>query len=234
MDDGSLSSDKGTVFHKWVNDFKGLYNREVDNNNDIEYNIIQTELALMEQFHSSNDNILNCVITVPEVYDMVKKLKNNKSTGLDKIANGVLKLPGTLHALTALFNNCFMHGYVPDLWLKSLITPVPKGKDEDPNVPLNYRGISLKSCVSKVYSGILNKRIVGYLDENNCIVEEQNGFRPGRSREEHVFTLHSIVQTRLHENKHTFVAFIDMCKAFDWIDRSLLLYKLLKTKIVSN
>ena len=92
----------------------------------------------MEQFHSSNDNnILNCVITVPEVYDMVKKLKNNKSTGLETIPNEVLRLPGILHALTALFNNCFTHSYVPDLWLKSLITPVPKGKDKDPNVPLN-------------------------------------------------------------------------------------------------
>ena len=29
--------------------------------------------ALMEQFHSCNDNnILNCVITVPEVNDLVK------------------------------------------------------------------------------------------------------------------------------------------------------------------
>ena len=73
LDDGSLSSDKSTVFHKWVNHFKGLYNREVDNNNDIEYKNIQTELAIMEQFHCSNDNnILNCVITVPEVYDMIK------------------------------------------------------------------------------------------------------------------------------------------------------------------
>ena len=82
---------------------------------------------------------------------------------------------------------------MPDLWLKSLITPVPKVKDKDPNVPLNYRVISLISCVSKIYSEILNKRIVSYLDENNCILEEQNGFRPGRSCEEHVFILHSIV-----------------------------------------
>ena len=62
-------------------------------------------------------------------------------------------------------------------------------------------------------------------------MEEQNGFRPGHSCEEHVFTLHSIVQTYLHENEGTFVVVIDICNTFDWIDRSLLLYKLLKTKI---
>ena len=70
--------------------------------------------------------------------------------------NEVFRLPGILHALIALFNNLFTHSCVPNLWLKSLIAPVPKGKDKDPNVPLNFRGISLISCVSKVYNGILN------------------------------------------------------------------------------
>ena len=55
-DDGSLSSDKSILFHTWVNDVKGLYNRVVDNNNDIEYKIIQPELALMEECHTSSDN----------------------------------------------------------------------------------------------------------------------------------------------------------------------------------
>ena len=35
----------------------------------------------------------------------------------------------------------------------------------------------------------------------------------------------------MNENKDTFVAFIDMCKAFDWINRNLLFYKLLKLNI---
>ena len=33
--------------------------------------------------------------------------------------------------------------------------------------------------------------------------------------------------SRLDEKRNTFVAFIDFEKAFDWIDRDLLLYKLL-------
>ena len=232
LDDGSLTKDKNTVFQKWVNDFKGLYNKDINCNNDIEYNIMNIEKSHMEQFdNSDNENALNSCITTKEVQSVIRKLKNNKSVGIDKIPNEILKLPSLLQTLTLLLNNCLTHGYVPGIWLKSLITPVPKGKDKDPNVPLNYRGISLISCVSKVYSGLLNKRLVNYLDENKCIVEEQNGFRPGRSCEEHVFTLHSVIQNRLNDNKDTFVAFIDMCKAFDWIDRSLLLYKLLKMNI---
>ena len=209
LDDGSLTSDKNTVFQKWVNDFKGLYNKDVEDNNDIKYNIIQLEKSHMELFDiPDNESVLNSHITPQEVHLAVRKLQNNKSVGLDRIPNEVLKMPGILQTLSLLFNNCFTHSYVPDVWLKSLITPVPKGKDKDPNVPLNYRGISLISCVSKLYSGVLNKRLLSYLEDNKYIAEEQNGFRPGRSCEEHVFTLHSVIQNRLNDKKDTFVALL--------------------------
>ncbi len=62
----------------------------------------------------------------------------------------------------------------------------------------------------------------------NIFAEEQNGFRKGRSCEDHFYSLTSIIQNRLATNKSTFCCFIDMEKAFDWIHRDLLLYKLLK------
>ncbi len=49
------------------------------------------------------------------------------------------------------------------LWgfiFKSVINPIPKGSNKDLFVQLNYRGIRLLSCVGKVFSGIINKRIV--------------------------------------------------------------------------
>ena len=42
-----------------------------------------------------------------------------------------------------------------------------------------------------------------------------------------MFTLTSIIRNHLHVNKSTFVAFIDMQKAFDWVNGDLLWYKLL-------
>ena len=35
----------------------------------------------------------------------------------------------------------------------------------------------------------------------------------------------------MDQNKHTFVAFIDFAKALDWVDRELLLYKLLRSSV---
>ena len=44
---------------------------------------------------------------------------------------------------------------------------------------------------------------------------------------DHVFTLTSIIRNRKNRNVDTFCAFIDYQKAFDWVDKDLLLYKLL-------
>ena len=81
-----------------------------------------------------------------------------------------------------------------------------------------YRGVSLLSQVGKLYSQILNK----LLRRGGIFCDEQNGFRKTRSCEDHIFSLTSIIRNRQHENKDTFVAFIVMQKAFNWVNRDLL------------
>ena len=91
----------------------------------------------------------------------------------------------------------------------------PRVLKKDPFSPLNYRGISLLSCVCKLYSFILSNRIVLYSNICNILVDEQNGFRKNRFCSDHIFTWPSCIQNRLHENKPTFAALLDMEKAFD-------------------
>ena len=77
-------------------------------------------------------------------------------------------------------------------WLRSIIKPIPKGARKDPYIPMNYRGISLISCVGKLYSAVLNDRLVEYLELLNLIADEQlTRFRKDRSCEEYVFVLDS-------------------------------------------
>ena len=78
-----------------------------------------------------------------------------------------------------------------------------------------------------VYSALTNNRLTKYLEENELLSDEQNGFRSGRSCEDHVFTLNSIIMN----NPTVFATFIDLKKAFDFIDRNMLLYKLLLNNI---
>ena len=65
----------------------------------------------------------------------------------------------------------------------------------------------------------------------DLISDEQNGFRRGRSCTDHIFTVSSIVKNRSNQGLDTFAALVDLEKAFDWITRSLLFFKLLEFNI---
>ena len=63
------------------------------------------------------------------------------------------------------------------------------------------------------------------------LVDEQNGFRSDRSCEDHVYTACIVVRNRLLNKKRTFATFLDIQKAFDFVDRDALLYRLLSSGI---
>ena len=170
---------------------------KLDSEHTSDYSDMLTHKHLLEtqqmyEEHNENNDILNQEITETEIRTAIKGLKSKKASGLDGIQNELLIFSECHSLLKILFNKCFDYGKIPSMWLKSVIVPIPKSAD--PNVPLNYRGISLTSCVSKVYSGVLNNRINTYTDLIGIIAEEQNGFRKGRSCEDHVFTLSTIIK----------------------------------------
>ena len=66
----------------------------------------------------------------------------------------------------------FRNHLVLTLWGKTMIKSIPTGVNKNRFVPLNCRGISLISCVSKAYSALLNNRIVGYCNMLDIFVDE--------------------------------------------------------------
>ena len=89
-------------------------------------------------------------------------------------------------------------------------------------------------CVAKVYSKILNIRLQKYLENNKILVDEQNGFRACRSCIDHLFVLCTVLRNRKLSGKDTFLCYIDYKKAFDSVERHLLLYKLSQVGINGN
>ena len=77
----------------------------------------------------------------------------------------------------------------------------------------------------KIYSSILNTRMLEHAERENIIADEQNGLRKNRSWVDDIFKLNSVIKTRLNENKPPFVAFIDFEKAFNFVNRDLLIYR---------
>ena len=99
-------------------------------------------------------------------------------------------------------------------------------KKNNPDDVNNYRGITLISCLAKIFTGILNRRITLVCEQNELLSDAQFGFRSGRSTTDAIFVLSSIIQHYLNQNKRLYCAFIDMRKALDSVYRNGLWFKL--------
>lgn len=226
---GNITNNTKTVLNTWKDGFKDLYEGYDNNEFDtVFYDYAMSEKARLESLHTDyTEGEFNHPITLEEVSKVLTKMKNNKAVGIDNLPNEILKNHNSATLLTHLFDKIFQTHIIPTAWKKSIVKPIPKGSTIDPRLPTQYRGIALLSTVYKIYTCVLNNRIVSYMEDNNLYAEEQNGFRQGRSCNEHIFSLTSIIRNRKIQGKQTYTAFLDAEKAFDRVDRNLLLYKLL-------
>ena len=102
-------------------------------------------------------------------------------------------------------------------WARGIIFPLHKAGDT--RLPDNYRGITLLSVVGKVYTMVLNKRVMQWCEERNVLVDEQAGFRVGRSTVDQVFVLSELIRARRRKGQKTYCAFLDIKKAYDTVWR---------------
>ncbi len=61
---------------------------------------------------------------------------------------------------------------------------------------MNYRGITLLDVMSKLFNKVLATRLIDHMEANNLLHEGQNAFRPGRSTDEHIYTLSQVAKGR--------------------------------------
>ena len=123
-----------------------------------------------------------------------------------------------------MFNVILDSGIFPDQWREGIIIPLhKKGDKNDAN---NYRSITLLSCLSKIFTSILNSRVVSFCEENNGISDAQFGFKKGSSTTDAIFALNTLIEHYLNNNKRLYVGFIDLKKYFDSIYRNALWFKL--------
>lgn len=166
---------------------------------------------------------INGPITLEEVRAALDGLPNHKAIGADGFSNEVLKALGP-EALHRTLSRVWEGELCPDAWTLAIIHPLKKPGDG--TLLSNSRGISLMSCVAKLYESVLQKRLSKALDGSGAIDPEQCGFRTERECSDHILVLTEALRVRKADGLSTYVAFIDFAKAFDTVWRNALLYKL--------
>lgn len=179
-------------------------------------------------------DILDQEFTLNEITDTIKEVKHNKSHGNDQIINEMFKsAESSVSPLILKLFNCILKSeYFPEQWAVGYITPV--FKSGDPSELKNYRPITVTSNLSKLFTRILNKRLVMFLDTNKLLQNEQIGFKKGCSTSDHILVLKTIIDSFKSKNKPLYACFIDLSKAFDTVWREGLYYKLLNLGVSSK
>jgi hypothetical protein len=103
---------------------------------------------------------------------------------------------------------------------------LPLYKAGDAQDVSNYRPVSLLPQFSKILEKLFNKRLVAFVKKMNILYLRQYGFRENMSTAMAIFELSEAITTSLDKEENTIGVFIDLKKAFDTIDHSLLLRKL--------
>ena len=172
---------------------------------------------------SEYDAELNQDIREDKVRATIKNLKNGKSPGPDCVLGELLKnLQETVVPFfTSCFNHLFNNSFFPEQSSKALLVPIhKKGSINDLD---NYHGISLLSILSKCYTYILNKRLEVWAESQGKLVEEQDGFRKGRSAVDYIFVMILMVEKALAKSKgKLYVTLVDFHKAYNSVNRNIL------------
>ena len=163
-----------------------------------------------------------------EIIEIIKGLVTKNSCGPDLLSNRMLKVEKYAFSrlLKPLINESLDNGVFPNVLKIANIIPVfKKGERENLN---NYRPIALLPVLSKVFEKVLNAQLTKVI-ENGFIDDNQYGFRQGHSTEDAVLKFADKVQKELSTKNHVVSVFVDVSKAFDSCDHTILLQKIKKT-----
>jgi hypothetical protein len=142
-------------------------------------------------------------------------MKLGKAAGHDHITPEMIKYMGSRgeELLLRIYQKAWNGKKSVKDWEVAILIPIfKKGNSRECK---NYRGISLLSIPGKIYSRILETRLRQEME--NKLEETQNGFRPGRSVQDHTFILRQVIEKVIAYDREFCLCFIDLEKAFDRI-----------------
>ena len=161
-----------------------------------------------------------------EIKRLIGKLPNKGSSGFDNIDNIMLKKlgPEVATQISIIANASMTQGIFPDLMKNALIVPLYKARSKE--LVTNYRPISLLLTISKLIEKIVYKQVYTYLNTMGQIYKSQYGFHSAHSCEHAIGELLGSIVKNIQLGKDTVTLMLDLSKAFDTLQHSVVYKKL--------
>uniref|UniRef100_A0A146M6K4 Putative RNA-directed DNA polymerase from transposon BS n=2 Tax=Lygus hesperus TaxID=30085 RepID=A0A146M6K4_LYGHE len=174
---------------------------------------------------SSNTFVIPC-IDEEHFVKICNQMQGKSAPGFDGIQATLIKkyIRFLAKPMIHLINLSISSSEFPDIFKTAKVVPLHKGGSKAD--PSNFRPISMLSVLSKILEKWVKQNLVAYLEDNNILSPFQYGFRSGRCVDDALFDLTSELYKIRDEKSKAILVCLDICKAFDSIDRGVLLQRM--------
>ena len=156
----------------------------------------------------------------------VMKILNLASPGHEELPMRLIKdnLDILGERIITICNASFIQGVFPTQLKRAKVVPIFKSGDRKDIK--NYRPISILNSFNKILEKIAYLQLYYYLTSNNILTRCQYGFRTGYSTENAINNMLTQLYNALDNRQYTVCVMIDLSKAFDTLNRIILINKL--------
>ena len=217
---GELTADKNIIANSFCNHFTSCAVKLCSN--------------LPSIFNWRNESDINQAITNFPFHPITRQkvlrhllnLKSTKAPGYDNLPPKMLKdaAMSLAEPLTHIINRSMTDSTVRCKLKIAKVLPLLKSGPK--NLMDNYRPISILPVISKILERVIYDQLSGYLESNDLITTSQFGFRRRYNTELAVTIFTDRIRLAMDQGKLTGAVFIDLQKAFDTVEHSVLLSKL--------
>lgn len=187
----------------------------------------------MNKCYSDNDTFIygkSCESTIflrectaEEISTIIKNFEIDKASD---IPVRLIKHASTILSpvLQQHFNFLMNEGTFPNELKLGRISPIYKKDDEE--LMQNYRPVSTLPILGKIFEKIIYDRLYSFFTSENILNDNQFGYRKGYSTSHALNYSTEQILNKINKKKHVLGIFIDLSKAFDTLDHTILLHKL--------
>lgn len=112
----------------------------------------------------------------------------------------------------------------PNEWKISTVVPIPKINNT--KNACDFRGINMLENDAKICEIAVKNQLVSYIESNNILSPHQSAFRKGHSCESAINLVLFKWKINIEKNKITLAVFLDFKRAFETVDKSIMIEKL--------